>query len=259
MHIWFNPATGLDAAIKDAAALEPDFRPDVRMADPRFGDFQANGVLPYAKARRANPRALAAEVLERLRASDALEGIGVEIAGPGFLNFTLSPEYLLGWMREYIGSADFRIGMAAGSAKGETVVVDFSSPNTAKEMHVGHIRSTVIGEAIAGLLAAKGCKVIRDNHIGDWGTQFGMLIQAVKSEGYDLDHPGENAVEELQALYGRGYAYYKSSDEAAAIVRGELLRLQDGDAENTRIWERITQISKDSFNRIYKRLGIDFD
>jgi len=257
MQIWFNPATGLEAAIKDASALEPDFRPDVRMADPRFGDFQANGLLPYAKVRRANPRTLAMETLEKLRASAALDGIGTEIAGPGFINFTLSPEYLLEWLRGNKSEDDFSGGMVSESAG--TVVVDFSSPNTAKEMHVGHIRSTVIGEGIARLLALKGNKVIRDNHIGDWGTQFGMLIWAVKTEGYDLDHPGDNAVEELQALYGRGYTFYKSSDEAAAHIRDELVKLQDGEPENTRIWQRITQISKDSFDRIYKRLGINFD
>ncbi len=257
MQIWFNPASGLEAAILATSGLDAGFRPDVRPADPRFGDFQANGVLPYAKERKTNPRALAVATLDKVRESGALEGMSAEIAGPGFINFTLSPEYLLRWLMTYSDAERISQGMAQENAG--TVVVDFSSPNTAKEMHVGHIRSTVIGEAIARLLALKGMKALRDNHIGDWGTQFGMLIWAVKSEGYDLDNPCENAVEELQALYGRGYAHYKSGDEAAALVREELVKLQDGDAENMRIWRRITEISKESFDRIYKRLGIRFD
>ena len=257
MQIWFNPAAGLEAAIKSVSALEEDFRADVRIADPRFGDFQANGILPYAKARKANPRALAVETLAKVQESGTFDGIQSEIAGPGFINFTLSAEYLFNWLVNFDSSEKLSAGMAKEGAG--TVVVYFSSPNTAKEMHVGHIRSTVIGEAIARLLAQKGMKVIRDNHIGDWGTQFGMLIWAVKNEGYDLDHPGADAVQELQDLYGRGYVHYKSSDEAAALIREELVKLQDADAENMRIWTRITEISKQSFDRIYGRLGIDFD
>jgi arginyl-tRNA synthetase len=259
MQTCFNPSTGLEAAIKDMAVLDADFRPDVRIADPRFGDFQANGILPYAKARKANPRQLATALVEKLQNSGAIDGISCEIAGPGFLNFAMSPAYLLGWMRAYRTEADFARGLSTMGGEKGTVVVDYSSPNTAKEMHVGHIRSTVIGEAIARLLAIRGHKVIRDNHIGDWGTQFGMLIWAVKEERYDLDHPGENVIQELQDLYTKGYTYYKSSDEAAALVREELVKLQDGEPENTRIWTRITEASKAAFDKIYSRLGIKFD
>jgi arginyl-tRNA synthetase len=259
METWFNPARGLESAIVNVSSLEADFRPDVRVADPRFGDYQANGVLPYSKARKANPRATATELVEKIKASGAFAGLGVDIAGPGFINFTMSPEYLLSWMRTNRTVEDLSKGLASMGGATGTVVVDFSSPNTAKEMHVGHIRSTVIGEAIARLLAIRGHKVIRDNHIGDWGTQFGMLIWAVKKEHYDLDHPGENVIAELQELYTKGYTYYKSGDEAAALVRDELVKLQDGEPENTRIWTRITEVSKASFDKIYSRLGINFD
>jgi arginyl-tRNA synthetase len=258
MQTWFNPARGLEEAIASLSGLEADFRPDVRIADPRFGDFQANGVLPYAKSRKANPRALATELVGTLKKSDAFAGLSIDIAGPGFVNFGMSPEYLLRWMGDYKTGADLARGLSA-SGKKETVVVDYSSPNTAKEMHVGHIRSTVIGEAIARLLAIRGDRVIRDNHIGDWGTQFGMLIWAVKKERYDLDHPGENVIAELQDLYAKGYAHYKESDEAAALVREELVKLQNGDAENLAIWEKITSASKGAFDKIYARLDIHFD
>jgi arginyl-tRNA synthetase len=259
METWFNPARGLESALFKASRLEADFRPDVRIADPRFGDFQANGVLPYAKTRKANPRQTATDLLEKIKSSPEFAGLTYEIAGPGFINFKMTPEYLLSWMLRYKTGADLSMGMVTMGGETGTVVVDFSSPNTAKEMHVGHIRSTVIGEAIARLLSIRGYKVIRDNHIGDWGTQFGMLIWAVKTEKYDLDHPGENAIQELQDLYTKGYAYYKSSDEAAALIRDELVKLQDGEAENTRIWTRITEVSKEAFERIYRRLGIKFD
>ena len=259
MQTWFNPARGIETALAKAAALDDDFKADVRVADPRFGDFQANGVLPYAKARKANPRALATGVLENLKNNPAFEGLTCDIAGPGFLNFAMSPEYLLGWMRTYKDEAALAQGMASQGGADRVVVVDYSSPNTAKEMHVGHIRSTVIGEAIARMYALRGCKVIRDNHIGDWGTQFGMLIWAVKQEHYDLDHTGENVIQELQDLYTKGYTYYKSSDEAAALVRDELVKLQNGDPENSAIWNKITEASKAAFDRIYSRLGIRFD
>jgi len=258
MHTCFNPVRGIEAAIAGAVAPEGELPPDVRLADPRFGDFQANGVLPFAKARKANPRALATQIADRLRENGAIEGMSCEVAGPGFINIALDPAYLLGWLREHGSAEALARGLASGGTP-RTIVVDFSSPNTAKEMHVGHIRSTVIGEAIARLYTACGHKVIRDNHIGDWGTQFGMLIWAVKNERYDLDHPGENVIAELQDLYAKGYAYYKSSDEAAAIVREELVKLQDGEPENLRIWTRITEASKEAFDRIYTRLGICFD
>lgn len=258
MQTWFNPARGLESAIASLSALEADFRPDVRIADPRFGDFQANGVLPYAKSRKANPRAVATELVARLSSSADFGGLTIDIAGPGFVNFAMTPEWLLTWLREYRTGADFARGLASGRTGG-TVIVDFSSPNTAKEMHVGHIRSTVIGEAVARLLSIRGDKVIRDNHIGDWGTQFGMLIWAVKNEKYDLDHPGENVIAELQDLYARGYAHYKEGEAAETEVRAELVKLQNGDAENSAIWNKITKASQCAFDRIYARLGISFD
>ncbi|MCC5834051.1 MAG: arginine--tRNA ligase [Opitutales bacterium] len=264
MDIQFNPAVTLDRLLSAAAAevegLGADFDAQLRPADPRFGDYQANGVLPWAKRQGVNPRQLATALLDALNARNPDLGDWVEtsIAGPGFINFKLLPAFQLAWLKQYRDQASLRAG-AAGKLSGRKVVVDFSSPNTAKEMHVGHIRSTVIGEAISRLLEFSGAEVIRDNHIGDWGTQFGMLIWAIKDSGCDLDNPGPNALAELEALYKKGNARYKESPEAADQIRAELVKLQRGDPESDRIWKRITEISWQAFQVIYDALDIQFD
>lgn len=264
MDIEFNPAVTLDRIVSVVAAetegFGEGFDAQIRSADPRFGDYQANGVLPWAKRQGANPRQMAVALLDAIkrRNSDIEDWVECSIAGPGFINFRLLPAFQLGWLRKYKDQTSLRTG-AAGKLSGRKVVVDFSSPNTAKEMHVGHIRSTVIGEAISRLLEFSGAEVIRDNHIGDWGTQFGMLIWAIKDAQFDLDNPGENALAELESLYKKGNARYKESDEAASQIRSELVKLQQGDAENERIWKRITEISWNAFQAIYDALGIRFD
>ncbi len=254
----------IDEAVRAAACgvegLGEDFDPQVRPADPRFGDFQANGVLPHAKRTRANPRALGTALVEALHASGGLSGdeVSFELAGPGFINFRLSPAFMDAWLTRFGSEAEFR--RAAGSLRGgERVVVDFSSPNTAKEMHVGHIRSTVIGEAVSRILEFCGAEVTRDNHLGDWGTQFGMIIWAIKREGFDLDAPGADPVAELERLYKLGNAAYKESAENADAIRAELVKLQRGDEENLRIWQRISEVSLAAFQKVYDRLGVRFD
>jgi arginyl-tRNA synthetase len=181
------------------------------------------------------------------------------IAGPGFINFTLKPAFSLKWLHQFRSEDDLRSG-AGARIKDQVMIVDFSSPNTAKEMHVGHIRSTVIGETLARLLAFAGAHVIRDNHIGDWGTQFGMLIWAIKKTGFDLEGTdSEDAVARLEALYKEGHAAYKESPEQAEEIRQELVKLQTGDEENVRIWKSITVVSWEAFQVIYRQLGISFD
>lgn len=265
MEVEFNAVDYIDRMVRTVAGrLEElsglDFDPQVRPADPRFGDFQVNGVLPLAKALKTNPRALGQKLLDAILAAPEFASGFEEItlAGPGFVNFRLSPAFQAAWMAAYDTAARLREG-ARHLAPGRKVVVDYSSPNTAKEMHVGHIRSTVIGETIARLLSFAGSEVIRDNHIGDWGTQFGMLIFAIKESGYDLDNPGPNALAELEELYKKGNEKYKEGGEAADRIRMELVGLQQGDPENKRIWERITAISRDAFQQIYDALGIRFD
>lgn len=265
MQIAFQPGSVIEAALRAVAADLPDFGPDfdpaVRPADPRFGDFQGNGVLAHAKQARKNPRALGQALLDALLARGELspDAVSVELAGPGFLNFTLSPSYLLSWLRAFGTSDALREGASGQNAASETVVVDYSAPNTAKEMHVGHIRSTVIGEAIARMLTFTGAEVLRDNHLGDWGTQFGMLIFAIKRSGYNLDAPHDNPIGDLEQLYKDGNAAYKESDETATAVRAELVKLQQGDPENTAIWEKITKVSWAAFQTIYNQLSITFD
>jgi arginyl-tRNA synthetase len=264
MDITFNPADLLDTSLRkaaEAAGLTGEFEPVVRPADPRFGDYQANGILPYAKKNKLNPRDLANTLVQSAVKEGLLDANLVEwgIAGPGFINFTLSPAFSMRWLERFATEEDLKEG-AGGRLHGQTVVIDFSSPNTAKEMHVGHIRSTVIGETLARLLTFAGAHVIRDNHIGDWGTQFGMLIWAIKKNQYDPQAAAsETAVAELEALYKEGHAAYKASPETAEAVRKELVKLQSGDPDNTRIWEAITTVSWQAFQSIYSQLGVAFD
>ncbi|MDX2108777.1 MAG: arginine--tRNA ligase [Verrucomicrobiota bacterium] len=259
---WFNPARAFESALKQAAAttVEGDFSAEIRPAEPRFGDFQANGVLGTAKRAKRNPRELAQQILAKAE-SDNLWPTAwakAEIAGPGFINFTLSPAFLLAWLETY--NTEEALRAAAGEFyHGRKVVVDFSSPNTAKEMHVGHIRSTVIGECLCRLLTFCGATVTRDNHLGDWGTQFGMLIWAIKSTGYDLDAEHENALADLENLYKQGSAAYKASDAQADVIRGELVKLQNGDPDSVKTWEKISSVSWKAFQAIYDQLGIKYD
>jgi arginyl-tRNA synthetase len=264
MAISFQARETIEAALRAAAArvdgLGVDFDPSVRPSDPRFGDFQANGVLPRAKQLKVPPRPLAQALLDAVLADNSLDPahFTLELAGPGFLNIRLQPAFLDAWLGTFRDEESFREG-AQTTLAGRRIVVDFSSPNTAKEMHVGHIRSTVIGEAIARLLEFCGAQTVRDNHIGDWGTQFGMLIWAVKEQAYDLHGEHENPIADLEALYKHGHAHYKSDPAAAEAMRAELVKLQSGDPENTKIWKDIWNISWQAFEVIYKRLGIRFD
>jgi len=260
MHMSFNTAVQLDAALRAAgqsAGFDPArFAPEVRTADPARGDYQANGVLGYAKQAKSNPRAMADKLVAALP-HDILEAFETSVAGPGFINFKLKPAALNAWLLEH-GSAQALASGAASARAGQTCIVDYSSPNTAKQMHVGHLRSAVIGEAIARLLAFSGAKVIRDNHLGDWGTQFGKLIYAhrrwVDQAAFEAD-----PIAELERLYKLGNSAAKEGSPELEEARGELVKLQQGDPANTALWTRFTEVSLGSFQRIYDQLGIRFD
>ena len=259
MDLPFNLASHLEAALRVVAAelglVDRGFQPEVRVADPANGDFQANGALAFAKREKQNPRALGQQIVDRLG------GLGVHfdlsLAGPGFINFRLKPAALLGWLQTYDSEPQLQAG-AASARRGQTWVVDFSSPNTAKQMHVGHLRSAVIGEAICRLLAFSGAKVIRDNHIGDWGTQFGKLIWAYKRH---LDAAGlaSDPLEEFERLYKLGNHAAEADPAVLAEAQQELVRLQSGDTENRAIWKQINDASLAAFQLIYDQLGIKFD
>lgn len=264
MRIAFNPARELDGLVRRVASATPgfggEFHPEIKPADPRHGDYQANGVLPFAKAAKANPRALATALLDALKASPEFDAahISAEIAGPGFINFKLTPAYYAAWLAKYGDESSLRAG-AAELYHGKKVVIDYPSPNTAKQMHVGHLRPMVVGEAVARLLAFCGADLVRDNHIGDWGTNFGTLILAIKRTGYTLDPANDNALEELEGLYKTGSAWIKADPADGDASRAELVKLQNGDPENLALWEKIVAVSNAACERVYARLGVKPD
>ncbi len=259
MHASFQVAADLNDALCAAArsaGLEAEFKPEIRTADPRYGDFQANGVLGYAKACKQNPRAVAERLVAAL-SNDFKAQLDISIAGPGFINLRLKPAVLLAWLNDYRTTEQLKAG-AATFYHGLRYVVDFSSPNTAKQLHVGHIRGMVIGEAICRLLAFCGARVIRDNHIGDWGTQFGKLIWGYKHLR-DETALAADPLEELERIYKAADAAAKADPATLDAARGELVKLQAGDAENRALWERINAISSGAFEEIYRKLDIRFD
>ena len=250
----------LEAALRAGAAAAGvaagDFEPGVRTADPRHGDFQANGVLGAAKRASRPPRPLAEAVVAALD-PQVRASFDVTVAGPGFINFAARPALLLAWLKAHASGDDLARGACAAHA-GETWVVDYSSPNSAKQMHVGHLRSAVIGEAISRLVAFTGARVVRDNHVGDWGTQYGKLIWAYRRH-LDAAALGRDPVEEFERLYKLGNAAAEADPAVMEEARRELVRLQAGEPESTAIWRRINEASLASFQRIYERLGIRFD
>jgi arginyl-tRNA synthetase len=262
MSVSFNLATSIEAAVlaaaENAGADLKVFSADVRTADPRHGDFQANGALPYAKRTKQNPRAFAQQLVEAL-SPEIKADFDIAIAGPGFLNFSARTETLDHWLATYSDEAALRAGATAASTEaGKVFVVDYSSPNTAKQMHVGHLRSAVIGEAICRLLDFCGAQIIRDNHIGDWGTGFGKLIWAYKQH-LDTAALESDPLEEFERLYKLGN--HTSEQDSAVLdqARQELVKLQSGDEENLRIWHHINEVSMVAFQKIYDQFGIKFD
>lgn len=221
--------------------------------DPKFGDYQSSALMALAKPRKLNPRQLATEVLARLDVADWCET--VEIAGAGFLNFRLKLPALSAALDAAVRGEHL---FFAPAKQPRTVVVDFSSPNVAKPMHVGHIRSTILGDTLARLLRLLGHRVITDNHIGDWGTQFGMLLIGWKRE---LDRAAltADAIAEMERLYKKISAECRENAATLEAARQELVKLQRGDEENLSIWREMIALSQVQFDAIYARLGVKFD
>ncbi len=264
MEIWFNPARELDAILRKTAGatagFSREFAPVIRPADPRFGDYQANGVLAEAKRAKTNPRALAGTLVEALKNSAEMDPALVEIsiAGPGFINFKLTAEFLARWLNRYRDTATLR--HSAGTLyHGKKVVIDYPSTNTAKQMHVGHLRIMDIGESIARLLEFCGADLVRDNHIGDWGTNFGVLIFEIKRKNFAFPPDDESALEQLEELYKSGTAWTKEHPDALDLARAELVKLQRGDAENLALWERIVRVSNAACEKMYAVFGVKPD
>lgn len=222
----------------------------VPATDPKFGDYQCNDALKLAKRFGKNPREIAAMVAANIDSS-----LKVEIAGPGFLNLTVSPE----WLDEELAkiSSNAALGIPQ-SGKGKKIVIDYSSPNAAKQMHIGHIRSTVIGNAIDRIFRALGYDVIADNHLGDWGTQFGILIKGYR-ECLTQDERDNLSVPNLEKCYVLSAAKAKEDEAWKDDCRKELVKLQQGDEANLALWKKFIEISINEFNRMYDKLGVKFD
>ncbi len=230
---------GLDAC---AAIIRPT-------ADPRFGDYQANGVMAVAKQLKTNPRNLAEQVVEQLDLDDLCEA--PEVAGPGFINLRLKPEYVAAQLL-HINAVDPNRLAIEPTDKPRTVVVDFSSPNIAKEMHVGHLRSTIIGDCICRLLEFEGHQVIRQNHIGDWGTQFGMLIKYVFDR--KMTASGQASVSDTEQLYREAKQLYDADAEFARDSREWVVKLQSHEPDAIGFWKSIVQASLTECQQIYSQL-----
>lgn len=250
-----DPISTLDTLLRPvfaAVAGRDDVDPVVRPSDR--ADAQANGALPLAKELGANPREIAQAVVDRLAADGTLDGVctGIEIAGPGFVNLTFDDDFLARELATV--AADERLGVEP-AATPRTAIVDYSAPNVAKEMHVGHLRSTVIGDALVRLLEVRGHRVIRENHIGDWGRPFGMLIEHLLDIGEDAASAGLSQGD-LDGFYKQANAKFADDEGFADRSRERVVLLQRGDPETTRLWERLVAMSTRYFNEVYATLGV---
>jgi arginyl-tRNA synthetase len=251
-----------EAANEAAAAgrpLDPQLAP---ASKPEFGDFQANGALPLARPLAQPPRRIAEAILAELHTDPGFAELCLEpqIAGPGFINLTIRPERLISEVAARL--ADPRLGVppaaaAADGAAPQPVIVDFSSPNIAKEMHVGHLRSTIIGDSLARVLEFRGHPVLRLNHVGDWGTQFGMLITHLKQVAPEaLEHPDAVDLGDLVAFYRQAKQRFDADEAFQAASREEVVRLQGGDPLSLKAWALLCDQSRREFQTIYDRLDI---
>ncbi|MFT4550621.1 MAG: arginyl-tRNA synthetase [Pseudoalteromonas tetraodonis] len=246
-------STALSQAVDQLGAPEGFVAQVSPTADAKFGDYQTNAAMMLKKTLGKNPREIATQIVELIDGGDLFEK--PDIAGPGFINFKLKPsaysERLLALL------ADPKLGVPQVE-KPKKIVIDFSAPNVAKPMHVGHIRSTIIGDCLARIGKFLGHEVISDNHIGDWGTQFGMILYGWKNL---LDEAAleTEPVEELVRVYKQVNAMQKEDDSLRDVCKAELVKLQAGDEENLAIWERCVEMSKTGLKKIYAKLDIEFD
>ena len=234
------------AGLQDAGELTP-------ATDRRFGDYQTNAALVLGKQRGENPRELAERIVGQLKVGDLCEP--PVIAGPGFINFTLRPGAVAEKTASILG--DERLGVVETKSP-RRIVIDFGSPNVAKPMHVGHIRSTVLGDALARIATFLGHEVIRDNHIGDWGTQFGMVIYGWKNL-LDQRALQQHPLAEIVRIYKETNALATSDPQIREACRQELVKLQAGDKENIDIWNECVALSMQDFEHVYELLDIHYD
>ena len=223
--------------------------PVARSGRPEFGEYQFNGAMALAKTLKQKPRDIAQQILEQVKLDDVASKL--EIAGPGFINIHLRDD----WLAEQCNVAldDARVGIPAQQP--QTVVVDYSSPNLAKEMHVGHLRTTIIGDAVVKLLEFLGHKVIRQNHMGDWGTQFGMLL-AHLSDKLSHNEVAETALSDLEDFYREAKVRFDEEDGFADRAREYVVKLQGGDAQCLALWKQFIDVSISHSEEVYDKLNV---
>ncbi|MFF6830076.1 arginine--tRNA ligase [Streptomyces longwoodensis] len=246
-------SSAISAALPEAGSADPLLRRSDR------ADYQANGMLALAKKAGANPRELAAQVVSRVVTGDVIAD--VEVSGPGFLNVTVADGAIVRNLAARYADGTGRLGVPSAAQPG-TTVIDYAQPNVAKEMHVGHLRSAVIGDAVVQLLEFTGETVVRRHHIGDWGTQFGMLIQYLDEHPHELDHggarvSGEEAMSGLDRLYKAARRKFDSDEEFKTRARRRVVDLQAGDEHTLAIWQKFVDESKIYFFSVFEKLDME--
>ncbi|MFF9779694.1 arginine--tRNA ligase [Streptomyces sp. NPDC013978] len=249
-------AAALASALPDADGVDPLLRRSDR------ADYQANGILALAKKAKANPRELATQVVAQVESGELIKDI--EVSGPGFLNITLTDGAITENLAARYADDTGRLGVPTAERPG-TTVIDYAQPNVAKEMHVGHLRSAVIGDAVVQILEFTGEDVIRRHHIGDWGTQFGMLIQYLDEHPHELDHKegedlqksGEQAMSNLDRLYKTARKLFDSDEEFKTRARRRVVDLQAGDPHTLATWQKFVDESKIYFFSVFEKLDME--
>ncbi|MHB9859910.1 arginine--tRNA ligase [Streptomyces sp. YIM S03343] len=246
-------ASALSATLPEAAGADPLLRRSDR------ADYQANGILALAKRAKANPRELAAQVVSQVTTGDVIAD--VEVSGPGFLNLTIADKAITGNLAARYADDTGRLGVPYNANAG-TTVIDYAQPNVAKEMHVGHLRSAVIGDAVVQLLEFTGETVVRRHHIGDWGTQFGMLIQYLDEHPHELDHrtgaaSGEEAMSNLNHLYKAARSLFDFDEDFKTRARRRVVDLQAGEPHTLATWQKFVDESKIYFYSVFEKLDME--
>ncbi|AMW12136.1 arginine--tRNA ligase [Streptomyces qaidamensis] len=246
-------AAALSAALPQAGSADPLLRRSDR------ADFQANGILALAKKEKANPRELATQVVSRVESGEVIKD--VEVSGPGFLNITITDRAITETLAARYADDTGRLGVPQAQQPG-TTVIDYAQPNVAKEMHVGHLRSAVIGDSVMRLLEFTGENVVRRHHIGDWGTQFGMLIQYLEEHPHELDHKadevsGEEAMSNLDRLYKAARKLFDADEEFKTRARRRVVDLQAGDPQTLAMWQKFVDESKIYFFSVFEKLDME--
>ncbi|MGW7211119.1 arginine--tRNA ligase [Streptomyces collinus] len=246
-------AAALSAALPQAGSADPLLRRSDR------ADFQANGILALAKKEKANPRELATQVVSRVESGEVIKDI--EVSGPGFLNITITDRAIVETLAARYADDTGRLGVPQAQQPG-TTVIDYAQPNVAKEMHVGHLRSAVIGDSVMRLLEFTGEHVVRRHHIGDWGTQFGMLIQYLEEHPHELDHKadeisGEEAMSNLDRLYKAARKLFDADEEFKTRARRRVVDLQAGDPQTLATWQKFVDESKIYFFSVFEKLDME--